>query len=75
MTLLEVRINSKSIDMAVLMHILPFVLTVSHISAESIKSDYFLPLCDQEKPKKTTFGPLSDQDRIFTNLYGRHDWR
>uniref|UniRef100_A0AAZ3QUW7 NADH dehydrogenase [ubiquinone] flavoprotein 1, mitochondrial n=1 Tax=Oncorhynchus tshawytscha TaxID=74940 RepID=A0AAZ3QUW7_ONCTS len=24
---------------------------------------------------KTTFGPLSDQDRIFTNLYGRHDWR
>uniref|UniRef100_A0A8C7CQ02 NADH dehydrogenase [ubiquinone] flavoprotein 1, mitochondrial n=1 Tax=Oncorhynchus kisutch TaxID=8019 RepID=A0A8C7CQ02_ONCKI len=28
----------------------------------------------QENPKKTTFGPLSDQDRIFTNLYGRHDW-
>ncbi|XP_061531455.1 LOW QUALITY PROTEIN: NADH dehydrogenase [ubiquinone] flavoprotein 1, mitochondrial-like [Phycodurus eques] len=24
---------------------------------------------------KTTFGPLSDKDRIFTNLYGRHDWR
>jgi len=20
-------------------------------------------------------GPLSDEDRIFTNLYGRHDWR
>ena len=20
-------------------------------------------------------GPLSDQDRIFRNLYGRHDWR
>jgi len=29
----------------------------------------------QEKPVKTTFGPLSDQDRIFRNLYGRHDWR
>ncbi|XP_071252653.1 NADH dehydrogenase [ubiquinone] flavoprotein 1, mitochondrial-like isoform X2 [Salvelinus alpinus] len=28
----------------------------------------------QENPKKTTFGSLSDQDRIFTNLYGRHDW-
>ena len=28
-----------------------------------------------EKPAKTTFGPLSDQDRIFRNLYGRHDWR
>ncbi|KPP79233.1 NADH dehydrogenase-like, partial [Scleropages formosus] len=27
-----------------------------------------------DKVKKTKFGPLSDQDRIFTNLYGRHDW-
>jgi hypothetical protein len=24
---------------------------------------------------KTTFGPLADEDRIFTNLYGKHDWR
>ncbi|XP_074026710.1 NADH dehydrogenase [ubiquinone] flavoprotein 1, mitochondrial isoform X2 [Leptinotarsa decemlineata] len=24
---------------------------------------------------KTKFGPLADQDRIFQNLYGRHDWR
>lgn len=24
---------------------------------------------------KTTFGPLADADRIFTNLYGLHDWR
>jgi len=24
---------------------------------------------------KTKFGPLADKDRIFTNLYGRHDWR
>jgi len=21
-----------------------------------------------------TYGPLKDQDRIFTNIYGRHDW-
>ena len=21
------------------------------------------------------YGPLHDDDRIFTNLYGRHDWR
>jgi NADH dehydrogenase (ubiquinone) flavoprotein 1 len=26
-------------------------------------------------PKKSKFGNLSDQDRIFTNLYGREDWR
>ncbi|XP_032803261.1 NADH dehydrogenase [ubiquinone] flavoprotein 1, mitochondrial [Petromyzon marinus] len=30
---------------------------------------------EQQKPKKTKFGPLKDEDRIFTNLYGRHDWR
>ena len=29
----------------------------------------------QEKPVKTKFGPLADEDRIFRNLYGRHDWR
>merc|ERR1712110_490054 len=26
-------------------------------------------------PAKTKFGPLSDEDRIFRNLYGRSDWR
>ncbi|OQR74882.1 NADH dehydrogenase-like [Tropilaelaps mercedesae] len=24
---------------------------------------------------KTKFGPLKDEDRIFQNLYGRHDWK
>ncbi|XP_026329074.1 NADH dehydrogenase [ubiquinone] flavoprotein 1, mitochondrial-like [Hyposmocoma kahamanoa] len=28
-----------------------------------------------QTPARTQFGPLADQDRIFTNLYGRHDWR
>uniref|UniRef100_A0A6I8RWV6 NADH:ubiquinone oxidoreductase core subunit V1 n=1 Tax=Xenopus tropicalis TaxID=8364 RepID=A0A6I8RWV6_XENTR len=28
----------------------------------------------EQTPKKSKFGPLSDEDRIFTNLYGRHDW-
>lgn len=27
-----------------------------------------------DAPAKT-YGPLKDQDRIFTNIYGRHDWR
>lgn len=26
------------------------------------------------KLSQTKFGPLADEDRIFTNLYGRHDW-
>lgn len=29
----------------------------------------------QAPPAKSKYGPLADQDRIFTNLYGRHDWR
>ncbi|KAH9579270.1 NADH dehydrogenase flavoprotein subunit 1 [Schistosoma haematobium] len=29
----------------------------------------------REERSLTTYGPLSDEDRIFTNLYGRHDWR
>ena len=33
-------------------------------------------LCNETAPPaKTKFGPLADQDRIFQNLYGRHDWR
>ncbi|XP_071115546.1 NADH dehydrogenase [ubiquinone] flavoprotein 1, mitochondrial-like [Haliotis cracherodii] len=29
----------------------------------------------EAKAEKTVFGPLKDEDRIFTNLYGRHDWK
>jgi len=29
----------------------------------------------ERKPEKTSFGNLKDEDRIFTNLYGRHDYR
>jgi hypothetical protein len=25
-------------------------------------------------PLKTTYGGLKDADRIFTNIYGDHDW-
>jgi NADH dehydrogenase (ubiquinone) flavoprotein 1 len=30
---------------------------------------------EEKKPEKTVFGPMKDEDRIFTNLYGRHDWK
>jgi len=33
------------------------------------------PKKEEAPPQKTKFGPLSDEDRIFRNLYGRHDWR
>lgn len=29
----------------------------------------------QAPPPKSQYGPLADSDRVFTNLYGRHDWR
>ena len=32
------------------------------------------PNAAEAPPAKTKFGPLADQDRIFTNIYGRHDW-
>ena len=33
------------------------------------------PKKEEAPPPKTKFGPLADEDRIFRNLYGRHDWR
>ncbi|KYO31268.1 NADH dehydrogenase [ubiquinone] flavoprotein 1, mitochondrial [Alligator mississippiensis] len=30
---------------------------------------------ERAAPKKMQFGSLRDEDRIFTNLYGRHEWR
>ncbi|XP_060576893.1 NADH dehydrogenase [ubiquinone] flavoprotein 1, mitochondrial-like isoform X2 [Ruditapes philippinarum] len=30
---------------------------------------------EAKKPEKTKFGPLHDDDRIFQNIYGRHDFK
>jgi len=30
---------------------------------------------DSAAAPQKTYGPLADEDRIFTNLYGRHDWK
>ncbi|XP_057329035.1 NADH dehydrogenase [ubiquinone] flavoprotein 1, mitochondrial-like [Microplitis mediator] len=40
------------------------------LSNQQIKS-----FADAAPEGKKFGGPLNDQDRIFTNLYGRHDWR
>merc|ERR1712198_278597 len=34
-----------------------------------------VPSRGQATQTKTKFGPMADADRIFTNIYGRHDWR
>jgi len=31
------------------------------------------PAAPPPAPERTVFGGLKDQDRIFTNIYGRHD--
>ena len=53
----------------------PFKLTL-HVAAPACSTIVRLnSTTAQENPAKTKFGPLSDEDRIFRNLYGRHDWR
>ncbi|KAJ8952500.1 hypothetical protein NQ318_003296 [Aromia moschata] len=46
-------------------------------SARPCQSNYYSgsPPGTPPPQTKTKFGPLADEDRIFTNLYGRHDWR
>ena len=58
-----------------------FFLTVSFRRHSTTQPVYAAAVEAQAKPKeeikvkKTKFGNLKDEDRIFTNLYGRHDWR
>ncbi|KAG2463597.1 NDUV1 dehydrogenase, partial [Polypterus senegalus] len=50
----------------------------SHLSSaycSPVVTRFSSSAAQKETPKKTKYGPLKDQDRIFTNLYGRHDWR
>ncbi|EEC08296.1 NADH dehydrogenase [ubiquinone] flavoprotein 1, mitochondrial [Ixodes scapularis] len=52
------------------------VLRVSVRNPLTTTSRYNASAPAQPPPQtKTKFGPLSDEDRIFQNLYGRHDWR
>lgn len=44
-------------------------------ASQSIRTNATAPLNAPPPQTRTTFGSLRDQDRIFTNLYGRHDWR
>ena len=51
--------------------VLPVTQTASKFHASA-----YLDAAEAAAPvAKTKFGPLADEDRIFRNLYGRHDWR
>lgn len=47
-------------------------ISPSHSNAPSSQSRRFATVQDGPPPRKTKFGGLSDQDRIFQNLYGHH---
>ncbi|KAH8277664.1 hypothetical protein KR018_003293 [Drosophila ironensis] len=44
-------------------------------AGKDAKINYFAPPKGSMTNSKTSFGPLKDCDRVFQNLYGRHDWR
>lgn len=51
------------------------VLTIFRVISISVRGKTVTAQEELKKPQKTTFGPLKDEDRIFTNLYGRYDFR
>ena len=56
-------------------HLLRCTAGSGRVSCQALVSVRHNTTAAEKKPEKTTFGGLKDQDRIFTNLYGRHDWR
>ena len=58
-------------------HLIPAATTASQISSTSSRASRhehrgFATVQDGPPPKRTHFGGLKDQDRIFQNLYGHH---
>jgi hypothetical protein len=49
--------------------------TSTTAATQAAETSQVKPKEEPPKPKRTKFGGLKDEDRIFTNLYGRHDWR
>ncbi|KAM3727704.1 NADH dehydrogenase [ubiquinone] flavoprotein 1 [Dirofilaria immitis] len=45
------------------------------IVSVSIRTNATIVKDEPKKLQKTKFGPLKDEDRVFTNLYGRYDFR
>ncbi|KAG1695761.1 NADH dehydrogenase [ubiquinone] flavoprotein 1, mitochondrial [Nymphon striatum] len=59
------------------MKCIPFLTNSSSIKILSVRNSSSTKKESKPNhpPPKTQFGGLKDEDRIFTNLYGRHDWR
>ena len=58
-------------------HLVPTATVSSHVSSQPSvasrqESRSFATVQDGPPPKRTHFGGLKDQDRIFQNLYGHH---
>ena len=67
--------NGMSLFTLCFIFIQSFQFSALPIAAQRQFSAAAPPQAEEKKPEKTTFGNLRDEDRIFTNLYGRHDFR
>ena len=52
--------------------ILPSTSAISRLPSPNIQARHLATVTDAPPPKRTHFGGLKDQDRIFQNLYGHH---
>uniref|UniRef100_UPI001939838B NADH dehydrogenase [ubiquinone] flavoprotein 1, mitochondrial-like n=1 Tax=Styela clava TaxID=7725 RepID=UPI001939838B len=51
------------------------ILKVNSVSNLSLNLPKVSSVCSIQKVRHYSNAPLKDEDRIFTNLYGRHDWK
>lgn len=70
------QFKSKTIDRLYVYHFVGLVAPIFTAKNRTNTTNAAPPQVTAPPPQtKTVFGPLADQDRVFTNLYGRHDWR
>lgn len=55
--------------------VLSAVSSVSNTNVVAVRNQSAAAAAVPPKQTKTKFGGLKDSDRIFTNLYGRHDFK
>jgi NADH dehydrogenase (ubiquinone) flavoprotein 1 len=71
--------NSQDISLFICQNITFSLPKTAYIRPTLVRSANFKGISNfatvQETPASRTYGNLKDQDRIFTNLYMRHDFR
>lgn len=73
--MLDIDLLLKCKMIKILYFVIAGAVATPLFASQSIRNNSNAPLNAPPPQTRTTFGSLPDQDRIFTNLYGRHDWR